>query len=146
MFVRLVEKILSKECVALLICLLVAANSVQGTVLCFGADGHVEYESAFHEQCTCNSNSPFAHDNHSSEAEHGRKKHCHQGQCVDIPVDFGLVQISQAIEQFDRAFAVVDTDAGIAISHADFNEHFFVSTDFLTTSYFSPLRTIILLA
>ena len=52
MIVNIAGKDKRRKCVALLVCLFVAANSVQGTVLCFGADGHIEFESAFHEQCT----------------------------------------------------------------------------------------------
>ena len=141
------ENMLSKY-FTLLVCFLIALNSVQGTVLCFGADGHIEFESAFHKQCTIHDHSqPATHNYHSSEAEHDEDKHCHQGQCVDIPFDIDFVQISQKTEQLDRAFAAFDADAVIVVLPPGFFECNPVSADFLTTgSYFSPLSTIVMLA
>ena len=147
MIVKIAAKDVRRKCVALFVCLFVAANSVQGTVLCFGADGHVEFESAFHAQCTDHDHSWAAdHAGHSSEAEHEGDRHCHNGQCVDVSVDVGLVKISQTTEQLDRAFDVVCADVIVVVDQADYSVHCPISNAFFDTCYFSPLRTIILLA
>ena len=135
-----------KEYVALLLCVFVAVNSVQGTVLCFGSDGHVEFESAFHERCAHHDDSlPADHDGHR-ETDHETDKHCHQGRCVDVPIDVGLAKISQTSEKLDRAFAAAAADAVLAVEQLDCLESGPASNAFFATSYFSPLRTIILLA
>ena len=147
MFVNVAGKDVCRKSVALLVCLFVAANSVQGTVLCFGADGHVEFELAFHERCTDHDHSrPSEHDRHSSDAGHEEDGRCHNGPCVDVPVDVGLARISQTTEQLDSAFAAIVADVIAALEQFDYLEHNLVSNTFFDTSYFGPLRTIILLA
>ncbi len=133
--------------IALLVCLFVAASSVQGTVLCFGADGHVEFESAFHERCADHDHSrPSEHDRSSSGTGHEEGGHCDNGQCIDVPVDVALAKISQTTEQSGAAFATVVADVTIALEQSECSEHNLVSSALFDTSYFSPLRTIILLA
>jgi hypothetical protein len=140
-------KDICREFIALMVCIFVAVSSGQGTVLCYGADGHVEFESAFHEQCTDHDHSqPGDHGRHSSEAEHDEDENRHHGRCVDISVDIGLIRISQTAEQSDRAFAPVAADAIFAIEQLGCLESGPASNAFFATSYFSPLRTVILLA
>jgi hypothetical protein len=140
MILNVAGKNIGREFVALLVCLFVLANAVQGTVLCYGYNGHVEFESAFHEQCTCHGHSDSGHSTHDED------KNCHQGQCVDIPVDFGYIQISQTTEQLDRTFAAIDMDAIVAILPFVCSEYDPVAGECHNPSYFSPLRIIILLA
>lgn len=141
-------KRICRKMVALIICLLVASSSVQGTVLCFGADGHIEFESAFHDQCSDHAHS-CPHDRDSPGAECGEEgKHCHCGPCVDVPVDIGIAKISQTAEQLDRDFAlaVIAADVVITCEQPCYLESNPVWTALILTSYFTPLRTIILLA
>lgn len=139
-------KTIIREYVSLLLCVFIAVNAVQGTVLCFGSDGHVEFESAFHERCAHHDDSlPADHDGHC-ETDHERDKHCHQGRCVDVPIDVGPAKISQTSERLDRAFAAATADAVLAVEQLDCLESGPASNAFFATSYFSPLRTIILLA
>ena len=146
MIVNILKETKSRQYVALLISLFIAVNSVQGTVLCFGADGHIEFESAFHEQCTDHVHSRLVHSNHSSENEHDEDIHCHKGQCVDIPVDFDLIRISQTTEKLNRALVAIEMDAIVAILPSDCSEYDPVADECRNPSYFNPLRTIILLA
>ena len=133
--------------VAVVVCLSLIGNSAYGTVLCFGTDGHVEFESAFHAQCKDHVHSQSTdHGHHSSEAEHEHDKHCHSGQCVDVPISFGLAKISQASERSNPAFAALTADAIVAAEQSDCSEHLPASNAFVASSYFSPLRTVILLA
>jgi len=145
MIVEIVQKSIRRQHIALILCLFVAVSSVHGTVLCFGADGHVEYESAFHQQCIDQDHAWLSHGSHSSEADHDEDKHSHHGSCVDIPFDLGLVQFFKLTEQLDRPVATFDPDAAIAVWPSDFTEHNPASANFLTGSYFSPLSTIVIL-
>ncbi len=136
-----------RRLVALLVCLLVATSSVQGTVLCFGADGHVEFEPALHERCSdhdhCRSSE---HDRSSSETEREEGGPCDHGPCVDVPVEVNLARISETTEPLNVAFVAVVADAMVALGQFDCLEYNLVSNVFFDTSYFSPLRTVILLA
>ncbi len=140
-------KYVRREFAAVLVCLSLIGNSVYGTVLCFGADGHIEFESVFHEQCNDHVDSQSAdHDHRSSEGKHEHGKHCHSGQCVDVPVSFGLAKISKTPEQLNLALAALAADMIVAVEQSDCSEHLPASDAFVASSYFSPLRTVILLA
>lgn len=140
MFVNVTGKYVRKVFFAALICLSLIGNCVYGTVLCFGADGHVEFESAFHVQCEDHVHSqPADHGRHFSEGEHEHDKHCHSGQCVDVPVSFGLAKILQTSEQLNPTFAALTADVIVSVEHSSASNACFV------TSYFGPLRTVILL-
>ena len=84
--------------VAIVVCLLMAFNSVQGAVLCLGAGGHVEIESTFHECCT----TP-AHPQHTEQQQlsrwvgHEEGEHC--GPCVDIPISTTTVKITRLLKK-----------------------------------------------
>jgi hypothetical protein len=138
-------KYVRKEFVTVLVCLSLIGNCVYGTVLCFGADGHVEFESAFHTQCTDHVHSqPTDHGHHFSKPEHEHDRHCHNGQCVDVQMSFGLAKISQTPEQLNSALAALAADAIVAVDQSDCSEHLPASNAFVANSYFSSLRTVIL--
>ena len=140
-------KYVCREFAAVLVCLSLIGNSAYGTVLCFGADGHIEFESVFHEQCKDHVHSPSTdHDHHSSEPGHEHDKHCHSGQCVDVPISFGLAKISQTAEQLNPTFAAHAVGVIAVVEQSDCPEHLPASNAFVGGSYFSPLRTVILLA
>ncbi len=142
---KLTGKKLFKKCMVVLICLLIIGNLAQGTVLCFGADGHVELEPAFHKHCD---HPVHCHDSdqnqHSHEAGHEKGKHCEP--CVDIPISIGLAKISHMPEQSSptspvpAANVIADTDK---INCSTFH---LISNTSVDTSYFTPLRTVIMLA
>ncbi len=140
MIVNLARKDTYIKCVAGLVCLFLLGNSMHGTVLCFGADGHIEFESAFHEQCSSCAGSESSEQSHfSCEAEH-----C--GPCVDVPISIGLAKISQATEQLNPMLAVSVANVVVAAGEFGFSANNLASNTFVDTSYFTPLRTIILLA
>jgi hypothetical protein len=130
----------------LLICLFVWAGASQGVVVCVGFDGHVALEPAFHERCH--------HHVHAEEivagqpteeiSSHSESRHCQP--CIDIPVSLGLPRdypqpaklqprppISNAPVNGDMTVEAISMFAGVS-------EPFYI-----TTPYFDPLRTIILL-
>ena len=144
MTVKLTGKKLCKKCMVVLICLLIIGNLAQGTVLCFGADGHVELEPAFHKHCDHPVHYHASDKNqHSHEAGHEKGKHCEP--CVDIPISIGLAKISHMPEQviasflFPAANVIADTDK------TNCSAFHLISNTFVDTSYFTPLRTVILL-
>jgi len=147
MFVNATGKYVGRGFITVLICLSLIGNSVYGTVLCFGADGHIEFESAVHTQCMDHVDSQSTdHGHRSSEGKHEHDKHCHNGQCVDVPVSFGLAKISQTVEQLNLAFAAPVAGGIAAGKQSDCSEHLPASNAFAVTPYFIPLRTVILLA
>ncbi|MHC4116025.1 MAG: hypothetical protein ACYSWO_00815 [Planctomycetota bacterium] len=138
-------KYVRKGFVAMLVCLCLIGNAVHGTVLCFGADGHVEFESVFHEQCTDHVHSlPSDHHHHPSEEDHEHSKHCHAGQCVDVPVSMSMAKISQTKEKPTRASAAPSTDTIATVQQVDSCEHVPTLHAFLASCFFAPLRTVIL--
>jgi len=147
MIVSATGRYVRREFAAVLVCLSLIGNSAYGTVLCFGTDGHVEFESAFHAECKDHAHSQSTdHGRHSSEAEHKHDKHCHSGQCVDVPISFGLAKVSKTPGQLTLAFAALAADMIASVEQSDCSEHLPASDAFIAGSYFSPLRTVILLA
>ena len=138
------KKQLYKRCIVVLICLSIAGNLVHGTVLCFGADGHTELESAFHERCDHPVHSYASDQNQlSCESEHERGKHCEP--CVDVPISIGLAKISHTSTKLNSTFPVPVTNMIVLTDKFDFPAYNSASNTFAATSYFAPLRTVILL-
>ncbi len=141
---KLAKKQMYKKCFIVLICLLIAGNLTHGTVLCFGADGHIELESAFHERCDHPVHSyPSDQNQLSSEAEHEIGKHC--GSCVDVAISIGLAKISRASTQLNPTFPAPVANMIVLTDKFDFSAYNSASNTFSATSYFTPLRTVILL-
>jgi len=144
MIVKLAKKQMYKKCIAVFICLLIAGNLAHGTVLCFGSDGHTEIESAFHEHCDHPVHSYASDQNQLSyEAEHEKGKHCEP--CVDIPISIGLAKISHTSTKLNLTFPAPVTNMIVLTDKFYFPEYNSVSNIFAATSYFTPLRTVILL-
>jgi len=130
-----------------LICLFVWAGASQGVVVCVGSDGHVALEHAFHERC-------HHHVQAEEETEvgqfiqgissHAESRHCQP--CIDIPVSLGLAQDCSKLtklqprSQISSAPVHPDTTVETISMFAGVSEPFYI-----TTPYFDPLRTIILL-
>ena len=133
-----------KKCIVVLIGLSIVVNLAHGTVLCFGSDGHTELESAFHERCDDPVHS-YAPDQYqlSYEAEHEKGKHCEP--CVDVPISIGLAKISQTSTKLNPTFPAPVTNMIVLTDKFDFSEYNSASYTFAATSYFTPLRTVILL-
>ena len=141
---KLAKKQMYKKCFVVLICLLIAGNLTHGTVLCFGADGHIELESAFHERCDHPVHSyPSDQNQLSSEAEHEIGKHC--GSCVDVAISIGLAKISRASTQLNPTFPAPVANMIVLTDKFDFSAYNSATNTFAAPSYFTPLRTVILL-
>ncbi len=141
---KLDEKQMYKKCIVVLICLSIVGNLAHGTVLCFGSDGHTELESAFHERCgdPVHSSAPDPK-KLSRKAEHEICKHC--GPCVDIPISIGLAKISQTSTKLNPTFPAPVTNMIVLTDKFDFSAYNSALYTFAATSYFTPLRTVVLL-
>ena len=144
MVVKLAKKQMYKKCIVVLICLLIAGNFTHQTVLCFGADGHIELEFAFHERCGHPVHSYASDQNQLSfEAEHEIGEHCEP--CVDVPISIGLAKISHPSTKLNSTFPAPVTNVIVLTDKFDFSAYNSASNTFTATSYFTPLRTVILL-
>jgi hypothetical protein len=141
---KLTGKQMYKKCVIVLLGISIAANLAHWKVLCFGADGHVELESAFHKCCE-DPDYSSAPDQNGLEYKAGHENCTHCGACVDMPISNDLVQISNTPQKIITKFPVstiymlIDTDK---VNSSVYN---LASNSFTDTSYFSPLRTVVLL-
>ena len=144
MTVKRVRKQIYKECVIVLICLLIVGNSAHGVVLCFGVDGHIEIESAFHERCDDPAHSqPTDQKQLSYRSGHVKDKHCEP--CVDIPISISLAKITRVPKQSNSTFPAPATNVIVLANKFNLSAYNSASTAFDAASYFTPLRTVILL-
>jgi len=134
-----------KKSIVMVICLLMVGDSTKGTVLCFGADGHIEIESAFHERCDNPADCCASDKNQlSSEAVRVKGKHCEP--CVDFPISTGLAKISRPPKQQPNpTFPVVATNVIVAADKLNSSACNSAPNTFDATSYFTLLRTVVLL-
>jgi len=140
----LAKKQIYKEFIIVFLCLSIVGNIAHWKVLCFGADGHIELESAFHDRCDDPDHSSAPDQNVlSSKAAHEICRHC--GPCIDIPVSNDLVQISNTLQKLNSKFPVSSTYMLIDTDKLNSSVYKFASNTFTATSYFDPLRTVILL-
>ena len=141
---KLARKQIYKKCIVVLICLSIAGNLAHGAVLCFGADGHIELESAFHERCN-DSVHPCASEQNqlSYQVDHIKGKHC--GPCVDVPIPIDLAKISHTPKHWNPIFPAPAINILVGTYKPNYSAYNFTSNTFAATSYFSPLRTVILL-
>ncbi len=133
-----------KKFIVVLICLLIVGNPAHGVVLCFGAEGHIKIEPAFHERCDDPVHSHASDKNQLSyEAGHEKGKHCEP--CVDVPISLGLAKISHVSKQLNLTLPVAVTNVIVAADKLNFSAYNSAPNTFDAASYFTPLRTVILL-
>lgn len=141
MMAGLTGKRLCKKSLVVLLCLFLAGNVARGTVLCFGADGHIEFESAFHTHCDGHY--------HDQSSEHGRKffETTHDGggcsgPCVDLPVAVDIMKITSS------GFSILDSGFSYLLSSIKNQESGIENPIYhliFPTAGHAPLRTVILL-
>ena len=113
-----------------------------GNVLCFGNDGHVAIEPAFHDHCSHDHDHGHYHDSDRTcreEAEHVLTVSC--SPCTDVMVaaDFEPVRTKNLTQSVFVYSGIGLTRAPVSFDHGrcGFNAD--------SSSYFTPLRTIVLL-
>ncbi len=143
MIVKSAKKQIYRKSIVVLICFLIVGTLAQGTVLCFGADGHIEIESGFHERC----DDPVR--SHSSEpgqldyeVVHEKDRHCKP--CFDVSLSVGFAKISTASKQSGRTLATPATKTIAAYDKLNFCTYNSTSHTFFATSFFASLRTVVL--
>ena len=143
MIINRVGKQIYKKCLIVLICLLVVANSTHGVVLCFGMDGHIEIEPAYHDRCNDLAHSQPANQTHFNyQSDHAKDKHCNP--CVDIPISIGLAKITRVAKQSNPTFKAQAANIIPLSEKFELSAYNSTSTAFETPSYFAPLRVVIL--
>ena len=144
MMLKLAKNKKYRKYVFLFICLSLVGNLTHWKVLCFGADGHIEIESAFHERC----NDPehaFSSDKNVISAKEGHEVCDHCEPCVDIPIFKDLVQNSNSPQKLNQNILVSATNILNNIDNLSNSANKITSDILNTNSYFTPLRTVILL-
>lgn len=132
------------KCVAVLVCLLIAGNSVHGAVLCLGTDGHVEIESPFHERCNDADHSQHTEQRQiSNQVDHVENEHCKP--CVDVPISIGLEKTTRTPEQLNSASSAPATNVISPTDPFNLSAYHSASVTFGAAGYFVPLCTVILL-
>ena len=141
---RLAKRQTNRKCIVVIVCLFMADSLLQGTVLCFGADGHVELESAFHQRCNDPDHSHASDQTQfSHETDRGKGEHC--GYCVDIPISVDVAKISSVLRQLNPTSLVPASSAIVATDKLGFSTYSPASHTFTTSPHFTALRTVILL-
>lgn len=141
---KLAKKKSYRQYVVLLICLSIVGNLCHWKVLCFGADGHIEVESAFHERCDDQAPYDASEQKELFSGEvHEICEHC--GPCLDIPISNDLVQISKTAQKLNIKFLIPTTYMLIDTDKLNSSQFNLASNTFADTYYFDPLCTVILL-
>ena len=144
MIMKLVEKQIYKECIIVLICFLIFGNLAHGVVLCFGVDGHIKIKSTLHERCDDPVHSqPTDPKQLSYQINHIEDRHCEP--CEDIPISISLAKICRMPKQLNSTFPASASNVIVPANKFDLSAYDLDSNTFDTTSYFTPLRTVILL-
>ncbi len=106
MTVKKARKQIYKKCFVVLICFLIVGNSAHGVMLCFGSDGQIRIESAFHERCDDPACSQHRDQKQLSyQSDPIKDKNCEP--CVDLPVSVSLAKISRVSKQLNSIFSTV---------------------------------------
>ena len=141
---KLAKQQMFKKCIIIFLSLLIVGNLAHWKVLCFGADGHIELESAFHKCCEDPDHSSAPDQNELSyKAGHETCKHC--GPCVDMPIFNGLVQIFNTPQKIITKFPLTTTSMLVDTDKLNSSVYNVASNTYTDTPYFSPLRTVVLL-
>ncbi len=144
MTVKRARKQIYKKCFVVLICLLMFGNLAHGAVLCFGSDGQIEIESAFHERCDDSAHSqPTDQNQLSYQSDHAKDGHCEP--CVDIPISISLAKIARVSKQLNSTFGAPATNVIVLANKFNLSAYNSASSAFDAASYFTPLCTVILL-
>ena len=143
MTVKRARKQIYKKCFVVLICFLIVGNSAHGVMLCFGSDGQIKIESAFHEQCDDPACSQHRDQKQLSyQSDPIKDKNCKP--CVDLPVSISLAKISRVSKQLNSIFSTVTNEIVLA-NKFNLSAYNSASNTFDATSYFTSLSTVILI-
>jgi len=130
--VKITKKQIYEKCLVVLICLLVFGNLAHSS-LCLGSDKYVSIElrpADCSDKCFCVPVQP-AHNT------------C--GWCIDIPTYTGLDKINRVTKRLNSSFPAPATHVILPADKFNLSAYNSTSSAFDATSYFTPLRAVILL-
>ncbi len=133
MTVKRARKQIYKKCFVVLICLLMFGSVACGAVLCFGSEGRVSIKLKPTDCC----------DEYLSIPVQASPNSC--VKCIDIPIYIGLAKITRVSKQLNFTFPAPVTNMIVAGDKLNFSAYNSASNTFDATSYFTHLRTVILL-
>lgn len=142
---RLKHKRAYIQYISVVICLSVVFSNSEAVILCISEDGHIAVETASSDCCAgfpvgFSENRVFASDERDQPAN---SDDC--GPCVDIPLSAGLAgTVTVAKQRNLTILASAPIGSPPAQSH-QFSELRLAIESFTLISYFTPLRSIILL-
>jgi len=143
---KLARKHVCRQSLAVLVCLFLIGNVAHGTVLCFGSDGHIEFESAFHAHCddyflTQSSEHvpPFFETDHQGNVTPGA------GPCVDVPVTADIVKTLRESDSFGWVPSAAESTVASGYLNPDRLELNPGPHIIMPNACRAPLRTVILL-
>ena len=133
MIVKLARKQIYKECVIVLICLLMFGSAAWGAMLCFGSEGCVSIKLKPTDRCDEYLGIPVQTSPNSCV------------KCIDIPIYIGLAKIPRLSKQLNSIFLATATTVIVPADKFNLSAYSSASSAFDAASYFTPLRTVILL-
>ena len=144
MTVKKAGKQICKKSIVVFVCLLIVGNSAHGAVLCFDSDGQIDIKSAFHERCDDHARSQPADPKQLSyQSDHVKDENCEP--CVDVPISIDLAKITRVSKQLNSTFSSPAANVIVLADKFNLSADNSASSAFDTTSYFTPLSTVILL-
>ena len=133
MIVAKARKKIYKECVIVLICLLMFGSLTCGAMLCFGSEGRVSIEIKPTDCCDEYLGIPVQASPNSCD------------KCIDIPIFIGLAKITRVSKQSSSTFPAQVTNVIVPAGKPDLPAYNSASSSFDASSYFTPLGTVILI-
>ena len=132
-------------CLSVLLSFLLAGSGLQGSVLCYGEDGHIAIEASDSTCCSkilddCSSHGGSTD---SAEKEHSSDHGC--GACVDIAISIGFAAVAKESNRGNLDLPASGIITFATVDSPDFPEYLPVSEPFIPPLYFTSLRSIILL-
>jgi hypothetical protein len=129
------------------ICLLMAITGPRPAVLCLGADGHVAIEALSNHCCeslpACSAEGSRLVRASADSNSFGANKCCSR---LHIPLPVGQAGVFEKVNQVNPTTLALTTVTPVAInSCSGFSEYNSALEVFITTPYFIPLRSVILL-
>jgi len=140
------RKHVCRQSLAVLVSLFLIGNVAHGTVLCFGSDGHIEFESAFHIHRDDYSHAqssehvhPFFETDHQGDVTPGA------GPCVDVPITADIVKTLRESDSSDCVPAAAESTVASGYFNPDRPELNPSHHMIIPNACRAPLRTVILL-
>ncbi|MHC4926692.1 MAG: hypothetical protein ACYTER_05065 [Planctomycetota bacterium] len=135
---QLMTKLVHFILIALLVC------NGYGNVVCFGSDGHIAIEPAFHDHCATSHDHGHGHHHHSDTAHRDETESCLDVSCSPCTDMLITTDLEPARLQTSTQSEVAHSGIDLKTVADSYNHHCY-ECNVDPFSYFTPLETIILL-